>query len=123
MNLFVSAITALSLSGSLAFAQAPEAPSGPPPEVEDDRPAPPSRGPGDDVAKDEWRMHHPQNRERGARYRIETGRTTIDLRCPDNEPAKDCADLLLQVLDRLQGDRSEDEDRRDYDRDRSGIRG
>lgn len=122
---------ALSLSASMTYAQqSPMAPPSSPPEAETDRsgdapPPPPPSGPREseqDMAKSEWRMH-PQPRERGARFRIETGRTTIDLRCADGEPTKDCADLLLQVLDRLQGGSSaENSDRRDYDPDRSRFR-
>ena len=55
-------------------------------------------------------------RDRGAHYRIQDGRMKISFRCPDGEPAQDCADLLLQVLDRLQGGASEDGSYRDYDR-------
>ncbi|KEQ03631.1 hypothetical protein GV67_13090 [Pseudorhizobium pelagicum] len=55
--------------------------------------------------------------ERGARYRIQNGRMKISFRCADGEPAQDCADLLLQVLDRLQaGGASGDKDSRDDDR-------
>ena len=55
--------------------------------------------------------------ERGARYRIQDDRMKISFRCPDGEPAQDCADLLLQVLDRLQaGGASGDKDSRDDDR-------
>ena len=56
-------------------------------------------------------------RDRGAHYRIQDGRMKISFRCPDGEPAQDCADLLLQVLDRLQaGGSSEEGGYRDYDR-------
>ena len=58
--------------------------------------------------------------ERGARYRIEDGRMKISFRCPDGEPAQDCADLLLQVLDRLHAEgSSDDRGMRDDDRRRS----
>jgi len=132
-KLFVlTTAAALSLSASMTCAQQPPmAPPGPPPDAEADRseaPPPPPSGPresgreGQGTAKSDWRMP-PPSRERGARFRIETGRTVIDLRCADGEPAKDCADLLLQVLDRLQGGSSaQDSDRRDYDSDRSRFR-
>ncbi|MCF6369097.1 hypothetical protein [Rhizobium halophilum] len=62
-------------------------------------------------------MGREQRRDRGAHYRIEDGRMKISFRCPDGEPAQDCADLLLQVLDRLQANGSSDEGGyRDYDR-------
>jgi hypothetical protein len=40
---------------------------------------------------------------RAAHFRIMDGQTSIDLKCAEDEPAKACADLLLQVMDRLQG--------------------
>ena len=40
---------------------------------------------------------------KAARFRIEDGDTRIDLKCAEDEPMKACADLLLQVMDRLQG--------------------
>ena len=125
--LALTTAAALSFSASVPYAQqTPETPPSSPPQADAPlRDAPPPAAPAEqdqDTVKGEWRMHPPL-RERGARFRIETGRTTIDLRCPDGEPAKDCADLLLQVLDRLQGDTSSDSnDRRDYDQDRQRSR-
>ncbi|NKM58842.1 hypothetical protein GFL21_30890 [Rhizobium anhuiense] len=40
---------------------------------------------------------------KAAHFRIEDGNTRIDLKCAEDEPMKVCADLLLQVMDRLQG--------------------
>ncbi|RXT24056.1 hypothetical protein B5P46_19265 [Rhizobium leguminosarum] len=40
---------------------------------------------------------------KAAHFRIEDGNTRIDLKCAEDEPMKACADLLLQVMDRLQG--------------------
>ncbi|MGO7542408.1 hypothetical protein ACC680_27925 [Rhizobium ruizarguesonis] len=40
---------------------------------------------------------------KAAHFRIEDGNTKIDLKCAEDEPMKACADLLLQVMDRLQG--------------------
>ncbi|MBB3648769.1 type IV secretory pathway VirB10-like protein [Rhizobium sp. BK619] len=40
---------------------------------------------------------------KAAHFRIEDGDTRIDLKCAEDEPMKACADLLLQVMDRLQG--------------------
>ncbi|MCJ9693931.1 hypothetical protein MOV76_20240 [Rhizobium sp. PRIMUS64] len=39
---------------------------------------------------------------KAAHFRIEDGNTQIDLKCAEDEPMKACADLLLQVMDRLQ---------------------
>lgn len=130
-KVLITTAAALSLSGGISAAQqSPDLPATSPPQSDADRtPAPPppgSRGPsaGDG---NEWRMSPMRDRtsprERGARFRIENGRTTIDLRCADGEPTKDCADLLLQVLDRLQGgSSSEDNDGRGYDREQPRFR-
>ena len=40
---------------------------------------------------------------KAAHFRIEDGDTKIDLKCAEDEPMKACADLLIQVMDRLQG--------------------
>jgi hypothetical protein len=68
----------------------------------------------------EWRLDAATERSApGARFRIESGETRIDLQCPASEPTKDCAEVLLQVLDRLQNSSpSEDREPRDYDEDR-----
>ncbi|WP_206051168.1 hypothetical protein [Neorhizobium sp. T7_12] len=131
-RLFITAAAVLSLSANLTLAQeTPNASPSTPPQAERDRaPNPPPPGPQEPAADrdaDEWRMPPMADRrpprERGARFRIENGRTTIDLRCADGEPTKDCADLLLQVLDRLErGTSSDDSDSRDDGRDRSRYR-
>ncbi|KAB1083869.1 hypothetical protein F4V91_31060 [Neorhizobium galegae] len=130
--LVITAAAVLSLSANLTLAQeTPNASPGAPPPAEADRSpkAPPAVTRELDTDRDgnEWRMapmaDRSPPRDRGARFRIENGRTTIDLRCADGEPTKDCADLLLQVLDRLQrGNSSYDSDSRDYGRDRSPDR-
>ncbi|PDT00978.1 hypothetical protein CO666_28035 [Rhizobium chutanense] len=50
-----------------------------------------------------FRGHHPPPLSKAAHFRIEDGNTRIDLQCAEDEPMKACADLLLQVMDRLQG--------------------
>ncbi|MCJ9752489.1 hypothetical protein MOV61_17355 [Neorhizobium sp. BETTINA12A] len=130
--LVITAAAVLSLSANFTLAQeTPNASPGAPPPAEADRspkaPSPVTRELDADRDGNEWRMapmaDRSPPRERGARFRIENGRTTIDLRCADGEPTKDCADLLLQVLDRLQrGNSSYDSDSRDYGRDRSRDR-
>lgn len=47
--------------------------------------------------------HRPPPPSKAAHFRIEDGDTRIDLKCAEDEPMKACADLLLQVMDRLQG--------------------
>lgn len=39
---------------------------------------------------------------RAAHFHIKTGDTKIDVKCAENEPMKVCADLLLQILDRVE---------------------
>ena len=69
--------------------------------------------PGPDRHRDRPMAGRDDRPERGARYRIQDDRMKISFRCP----AQDCADLLLQVLDRLQaGGASGDKDSRDDDR-------
>nr|WP_083347460.1 hypothetical protein [Rhizobium sp. LCM 4573] len=114
----IATAAAVALSAGVSLAQTPNAPPGPAPQTEDDRP-PPAPSPPDapEMTGSDWRMHPPR-RERGARFRIENGRTSIDLRCAEGETTKECADSLLQVLDRLQGSPSDDRNRRDDDRER-----
>lgn len=77
----------------------------------------PSRQPGartddDDEAGRTFRTEErssPPGPGRGARFHIEDGQSRIDLRCPDSEPMKTCADVLLQVLDRMQAKPTQDE--------------
>ncbi|MBY3234348.1 hypothetical protein HFO17_07270 [Rhizobium laguerreae] len=50
-----------------------------------------------------FRGHRPPPPSKAAHFRVEDGNTRIDLKCAEDEPMKACADLLLQVIDRLQG--------------------
>jgi hypothetical protein len=123
---------AVGLSATGAFAQtttdAPT-PRQAPPEIQADAPPPPvPRDADGDRSKSEWRMgataDRPSAPDRGARFRVEDGDTKIDIRCAEDQPTKECSDLLLQVLDRLQaGGSSEDTGSRgDYDRGRPRFR-
>jgi hypothetical protein len=38
---------------------------------------------------------------KAAHFRLERGETAVDVKCADEEPMKACADLTLQMLDRL----------------------
>ena len=123
MKLTILAASAvLSVSSTLALAQAPaDAPATPPatPADAERRPeAPPAPPEGDraDIATSR------SLRERAARFRIEAGGTVIDFRCAEGEPTKECADLLIQVLDRLRVEPGDDDDRRSYNRDSSRDR-
>ncbi|WP_199925255.1 hypothetical protein [Neorhizobium sp. SOG26] len=120
MKLTILAASAvLSISSTLALAQAPtDAPATPPasPADAERRPeAPPAPSEGD---RDEADTATSRSwRERAARFRIEAGGTVIDFRCAEGEPTKECADLLIQVLDRLRVEPGADNERRSYDRD------
>ncbi|MDX7951212.1 hypothetical protein P7D22_08480, partial [Lichenihabitans sp. Uapishka_5] len=39
---------------------------------------------------------------RAAHFRIERGDTGLDVKCADDEPMKSCADIALQLLDKIQ---------------------
>ncbi|RWX75698.1 hypothetical protein EPK99_18590 [Neorhizobium lilium] len=70
--------------------------------------------------KNEWRMERSAESSqagRGARFHIEDGQSKIDLRCPDGEPMRECADVLLLIIDRVQAKGSPNEtEQRDDDR-------
>jgi hypothetical protein len=40
--------------------------------------------------------------ERAAHFRLQRGDALVDVKCADEEPMKICADLALQMIDRLQ---------------------
>jgi hypothetical protein len=48
-----------------------------------------------------FRGHHRPPPSKAAHFWIEDGDTTIDIKCADDEPTKVCADLLLQVIEKL----------------------
>jgi hypothetical protein len=39
---------------------------------------------------------------KAAHFRLEHGATALDIKCAEDEPVKGCADLTLQILDKLQ---------------------
>ncbi|ABC91397.1 hypothetical conserved protein [Rhizobium etli CFN 42] len=120
---------ALAASAATAFAQQPPAPppAGEPPAAnEPASPSPPApddervmrhgpdeqfrdrpdyrwHGSRDDMGFRGYRGHRLPPLSKAARFQIEDGNTRIDLKCAEDEPTKVCADLLLQVMDRLQG--------------------
>ncbi|MDC7741810.1 hypothetical protein [Rhizobium binxianense] len=128
-SLLLSGLALAALAGA-AFAQEPSAPPSagtPPAAAEPSSPPPPAsgdegamRGGPDGPPRDRpdyrwhgsrghmgfrgFRGHHPPPPlSKAAHFRIEDGNTRIDLQCAEDEPMKACADLLLQVMDRLQG--------------------
>ena len=60
----------------------------------DGPPPPPPGGPGP-------RGQRPLP-ERAAHFRLQRGDALIDVKCADEEPMKACAELALQMVDRLQ---------------------
>ncbi|MCJ2036048.1 hypothetical protein [Methylobacterium sp. J-068] len=80
------------LVASAAIAQPAPPPGGPRPGSEAGAPPPggPRRGPD-----------APPPPPKAAHFRLERGETALDVKCADDEPMKACADLTLQLLDRL----------------------
>ncbi|MFF0950262.1 hypothetical protein ACFYE9_22095 [Rhizobium leguminosarum] len=129
-RLLLSGLALAALAGT-AFAQQPPAPpsAGTPPAAAEpgSPPPPPSPSTADDDEqmtdrpdarpgdRPDYRWHGrrgdmgfrghrpPPPPSKAAHFRIEDGNTRIDLKCAEDEPMKVCADLLLQVMDRLQG--------------------
>lgn len=83
---------ALLIAGA-AVAQPAPPPNGPRPGPEAGAPPPggPRRGPD----------APPPPPAKAAHFRLERGETALDVKCADDEPMKACADLTLQMLDRL----------------------
>jgi hypothetical protein len=59
-------------------------------------PPPPPGGPGPRGQRP------PPPPERAAHFRLQRGDALLDVKCADEEPMKNCADLALQMIDRLQ---------------------
>jgi hypothetical protein len=101
---------AAALLATAAFAQAPQRPSGGPrpsahgaepspspqpsgPTITGQAPQPPAGGPlGGGL---------PQPPSKAAHFRVEQGDNAIDVKCADEEPMRACADIAMQLLDRL----------------------
>ncbi len=124
MKRFLLAGLALSALAGTAIAQTPPPPppqgaeqaapspdDAPPPRVDaddnDDAAPPPPPPPRE--AREHGHMRPEGHRpppppppSRAAHFHIKTGDTKIDVKCAENEPMKVCADLLLQILDRVE---------------------
>lgn len=93
------------LCGTAAFAQAPPPPPGGPrpgPEVGAPPPPPPGdprRGPGPDGPPPPPPPPPPPSR--AAHIVLERGDARLDVKCADDDSTKACADVALQMLDRL----------------------
>ena len=110
MKSILFAALSLALSAGATFAQQANDAAPPPP----DRPAASSETPppgpqgargADDRQRSDWRRwpmrHRPPPPSKAAHFRIEDGTLKIDVKCSEDEPTKVCADLLLQILDRM----------------------
>jgi hypothetical protein len=73
-------------------------PPGPPPGA---APAPPPPG-GPEAGNDMDGPPPPPPPSKAAHFRFERGDGMVDVKCADEEPMKVCADLALQMIDRLQ---------------------
>ncbi|MGU3385563.1 hypothetical protein [Methylobacterium sp. D53M] len=90
------------LSGTVAFAQAPPPPGGPRPGPEAGAPPPPPgdprRGPGPDGPPP---PPPPPPPSRAAHIVLERGDARVDVKCADDDTTKACADVTLQMLEKL----------------------
>jgi hypothetical protein len=62
------------------------------------------RGPGPDGPGPDGPRGHmppPPPPSKGAHFRIESGETKIDVKCADDEPMKACADIMMQLIDKM----------------------
>ena len=87
------------LSGTAAVAQVPP-PGGPRPGPEAGAPPPPPpgdprRGPGSDG------LRPPPPPSRAAHIVLERGDARVDVTCAEDDPTKACAEVTLQMLDKL----------------------
>jgi hypothetical protein len=122
-KIIVSALAFAAMT-TAAVAQSSITPVLTPPPVSDDRASPPLPGgpdamdlpdetshdyPGQSLKDDSrqdmgMRRHHwpmPPPPSKAAHFRVEEGDRKIDIKCADDEPTKVCADVLLQLIDKL----------------------
>jgi Ni/Co efflux regulator RcnB len=115
MLLAAAAVVALPLTAAVAQSVT-EVPSRDEPRRE--RPAEERERPRPPREKDESRVDHTTLAKpaKGARFRIQRGETTIDVRCPDDSQLGECADILFQIMDRMNSNGGHDGNGRDRDR-------
>jgi hypothetical protein len=102
-------VTAVLLA-TAALAQPPQPPSsGPRPSAPGAAPSPPPQ-PGGPITTGQAPQPPPAGGQRGevppppskaAHFRVEQGDNAIDVKCADDEPMRACADIAMQLLDRL----------------------
>ncbi|KAA3504879.1 hypothetical protein EXN24_00535 [Rhizobium rhizogenes] len=107
MKKLVIAGAAFLIAAGSSFAQQPPPPPGPadagsradaPPP-----PPPPGRGGPREAG---WRdgphgRRMPPPPSKAAHFRIEDGERKIDVKCADDEPMKACADIMMQIIDKM----------------------
>jgi hypothetical protein len=97
------------LLATAAFAQPPQPPSsGPRPSASGAAPSPPPQ-PGGPITTGQapqppaggQRSEVLPPPSKAAHFRVEQGDNAIDVKCADDEPMRACADIAMQLLDRL----------------------
>ncbi|OCJ64754.1 hypothetical protein A6U97_10510 [Agrobacterium tumefaciens] len=107
MKKLVIASAAFLIAAGSSFAQQPPPPPGPADAGSraDAPPPPPPPGPGG-PREAGWRdgphgKRMPPPPSKAAHFRIEDGERKIDVKCADDEPMKACADIMMQIIDKM----------------------
>ncbi|KAA3522115.1 hypothetical protein DXM29_23050 [Agrobacterium tumefaciens] len=107
MKKLVIAGAAFLIAAGSSFAQQPPPPPGPADAGSraDAPPPPPPLGPGG-PREAGWRdgphgKRMPPPPSKAAHFRIEDGERKIDVKCADDEPMKACADIMMQIIDKM----------------------
>lgn len=68
-----------------------------------DAPPPPPGpgGPRDGGWRDGPHGKRPPPPSKAAHFRLEDGERKVDVKCADDEPMKACADIMMQILDKM----------------------
>ncbi|MCZ7486752.1 hypothetical protein [Rhizobium rhizogenes] len=107
MKKLVIAGAAFLIAAGSSFAQQPPPP--PTPGAADAGPradAPPPPPPGPDGPKHAGWRDGPHGKRmpppsKAAHFRLEDGERKIDVKCADDEPMKACADIMMQIIDKM----------------------
>jgi hypothetical protein len=103
-----AAALALTVVTPIAFAQTDDAPGMAGPGVDDESGPPPTepdahQGHGGMIGPPPGLRHGPPP-PRAAHFRLDVGDERVDVKCADGEPMRACADIVLQILDRILGE-------------------
>ncbi|CUW91180.1 hypothetical protein N5C66_17100 [Rhizobium pusense] len=106
-KLVITGVALLIAAGSGFAQQPPPPPPGPADTSQsaDAPPPPPPPGPGGPKEAG-WRggphgKRMPPPPSKAAHFRIEDGERKIDVKCADDEPMKACADIMMQIIDKM----------------------